>query len=133
MDFPTIALILVGAISVGTVMAAGGIKGLIPPKAPVPGRKRPAHRLSKMVEPAGPSPADGEFAGDGQADQRGGRVKSGRDGAKAPSEPEAKEDPADNFFSDGDDFVFREPDANRGPFSQREEDRDSMEDPDRNR
>ncbi len=96
MDLPTVALIVVGLIFVGTVMAAGGIRRLIPPKAPAWGPVQTSPRPK-----SGPRPA--------------------------------ADDPADNFFSDEDDLAFREPDANRGPFSQREEDRDSLDDPDRNR
>ncbi len=130
MDFPTIALIIIAVILIGTVMAAGGLKELIPPKAPSPAQ--PAARgLPPRLAPAGGG--EQEAAWNEDSGGSGGWPWRSRSGAKASSATEATEDPADNFFSDEDDYVFREPDANRAPFSQREEDRDSLDDPDRNR
>jgi len=129
MDFPTVALIVVGLIFVGTVMATGGIGALIPPKPPARGPVPTPSRPNSGARPA--SPLSGEDSGRNvqEKDPSARGFRSGRGRAKAA----AADDPADNFFSDEDDFVFREPDANRGAFSQREEDRDSLEAPDRNR
>ncbi|HSD61456.1 MAG TPA: hypothetical protein VLC55_11445 [Burkholderiales bacterium] len=122
MDFPTIILIIIGVTVVVTVMAAGGLGELFPPKAPAP---RQPSRPATIGE-------DSHSWGE-EPHQAGKRTGMERAGAPARYGNQERDDPADNFFSDEDDFTFREPDYNRGAFSQREEDRDSLEDPDRNR
>lgn len=114
MDFPIITLILIVLIVVGTVAAAGGLRALMPPRVPAPGAGEDSLWRTHTEASAG-------WPGSGRPRAADRRV------------PESRDDPGDNFFSDEDDFVFREPDANRGAFSQREEDRDSLDDPDRNR
>lgn len=112
MDFPTLVLIIIGVTVVVTVLAAGGPGALLP---------------RKPAAPAGDEDYDSEPA------QPGRHTDSGRRGAAPGADRPELDDPADNFFSDEDDYAFREPDYNRGTFSQREEDRDSLEDPDRSR
>lgn len=112
MDFPTLVLIILGVTVVATVMAAGGLRALLPGK--------PAARDAEVdltQEPAQPASVGDPGCRSTAPEQD--RIE--------------RDDPADNFFSDEDDYAFREPAYNRGEFSQREEDRDSLEDPDRNR
>jgi hypothetical protein len=127
-DFPAIALIVVGLIFVGTIVAAGGMRALIPPKAPTRGPFQTPPRAEPGAQTA-PLPEGDAGRNMEEEGPPAGWFRSG----PARAEAAARDDPADNFFSDEDDFAFREPDANRGPFSQREEDRDSLDDPDRNR
>lgn len=127
MDFLTIVLIIIGVTVVVTVMAAGGLRELIPPKLSAPGGK--ARTKQPMAAPTvHEDPTSSE-----EPSQAGRWLRTDRGGRNTRSDREEGEDPGDNFFSDEDDFVFREPEHNRGPFSQREEDRDGLEDPDRSR
>ena len=127
MDFATIMLTIIGVTAVVTVMAAGGLKELIPPKPSAPGN-RPASR-----QPATALAAHDDLELRDEPGQRGWWPQIERSGSTASSEREDRENTADNFFSDEDDFTFREPEHNRGPFSQREEDRDGLDDLDRSR
>jgi hypothetical protein len=119
MDFPTLVLIIIGVTVVVTVMAAGGLGSLFPPGA----APRPESDTAGEEDEPGDSRAD-------SPERPAGREQRG---APSRSEDHEPDDPADNFFSDQDDFAFREPEHNRGAFSQREEDRDSLDDPDRDR
>jgi hypothetical protein len=118
MDFPTLVLIIIGVTVVVTVMAAGGLGSLFPP------RTTPRPQSAAFEE---------DEAMDSRADRPGRPPDREQRGAPPRSEDHERDDPADNFFSDEDDFAFREPEHNRGAFSQREEDRDSLDDPDRDR